>query len=309
SLWYAWSVKHLLKNGCFWECKPSANQSWNFNKLIHLQVLARGFHRKQVGNGSDTWFWYDHWLSLGPLIAVSGGSGPSLAHIPKSAKVIDATSGNHWNLSPARGAGLETIQATLITTDPPHPEKGEDLNLWRDHRGQFKASFSSSTTWKQLRTPKQKVLWYDLIWFKLAIPRYSIVQWQAITHRLPTKDRLRGWGLQVDSACVLCNADQESHPHLFFACPFSSALWKHYAARCWPLPLEDLLVCSPWMISQSDMSHNRYQIARLIAQVIVYEVWRERNLRIFEGRRRTLHELRIHIEHLIRDNILSTQKG
>uniref|UniRef100_A0A1J3GN53 Reverse transcriptase zinc-binding domain-containing protein n=1 Tax=Noccaea caerulescens TaxID=107243 RepID=A0A1J3GN53_NOCCA len=49
--------------------------------------------------------------------------------------------------------------------------------------------------------------------------------WLVFLGRLPTKDRLRRWGMNVPEVCVLCSSHQESHGHLFFSCSFTKEIY------------------------------------------------------------------------------------
>ena len=70
---------------------------------------------------------------------------------------------------------------------------------------------------KNINTINNKY-WHKTIWFKEHIPRNAFISWLALRRRLPTKDRLRRWGLNVSGTCVLCNLEIETHRHLFFEC-------------------------------------------------------------------------------------------
>ena len=48
----------------------------------------------------------------------------------------------------------------------------------------------------------------------------------AVLNRLPTKDMIKSWGLEVDGVCVLCGGAEETRDHLFSECIFSKQLWK-----------------------------------------------------------------------------------
>lgn len=39
-----------------------------WRKLLKLRDVAKYFHRKEVGNGRHTSFWYDKWSEKGVLI-------------------------------------------------------------------------------------------------------------------------------------------------------------------------------------------------------------------------------------------------
>ena len=50
-------------------------------------------------------------------------------------------------------------------------------------------------------------------------------------YRLASKDRLKGWGMDVDAICVLCNQIGESHEHLFFECADSKIVWNRWLGK------------------------------------------------------------------------------
>ena len=60
--------------------------------------------------------------------------------------------------------------------------------------------FSIAKIWKVIRPTKEKVSWHKLLWSSLNIPRHAIVVWMAILNRLPTKDRLISWGMEIGRA-------------------------------------------------------------------------------------------------------------
>ncbi|KAG2315956.1 hypothetical protein Bca52824_019078 [Brassica carinata] len=184
---------------------------------------------------------------------------------------------------------------------PPHLDRGSDKYLWRNGADHFVPNFSSKATWHRIRETAPEVPWVDLIWFKEEIPRCSFVAWMAILSRLPTKDRLSSWGMNVQVQCVLCSAGQESHQHLFFMCPFVSAVWSHFSGSAWQdaptsmLEVVDLIAASP-----------RFRVVlKLLMQVIVYCIWRERNYRIFKQVATTEAGVISIVDRMIRDRLLS----
>lgn len=75
-----------------------------------------------------------------------------------------------------------------------------DIYKWRKSDGIFGPNFSSKVTWEFLRQPSPTVFWSKAIWFKENIPRNSFMAWLALLRKLPTKDRLLRWGLNVTEA-------------------------------------------------------------------------------------------------------------
>ena len=79
--------------------------------------------------------------------------------------------------------------------------------------------------------------------------------------------------------CVFCGERNETREHSFFACPYSYTIWDRVASRFigrrinpdWSDMLR--LVCGGAYSLMDQI------LIRLLFQVVVYHVWRERNLR------------------------------
>lgn len=66
--------------------------------------------------------------------------------------------------------------------------------------------------------------WYRGVWFMHHTPKCAFFTWLAILNHLTTGDRMLTWNTSVNSSCVFCN-QLETRNHLFFSCPFTSAVW------------------------------------------------------------------------------------
>lgn len=76
SLWSKWIKENLMKKKSFWEVNvKSQNGSWMWRKLLKLREIAKGFYRKEVGNGRHTSFWFDNWSEIGVLFDLLGARG------------------------------------------------------------------------------------------------------------------------------------------------------------------------------------------------------------------------------------------
>ena len=161
-------------------------------------------------------------------------------------------------------------------------------------------------TWEFLRQPSPTVFWSKAIWFKENIPRNSFLAWIALLRRLPTKDRLLLWGLNVSGGCVLCSSGLETHHHLFFECEYSSSLWLCFASHIWDNPPSDLHAAAAWILQpHSPANHNASVLMKLIIQSIIYIVWKERNACIFTAVSTSARGLHLQLDRLLRDIILS----
>ncbi|XP_010541748.1 PREDICTED: uncharacterized protein LOC104815125 [Tarenaya hassleriana] len=274
-----------------------------------MKDLAGKFIRCRIGNGNMASFWFDNWTDLGPLLDYIGSDGPRLLRIPLSGKVSDAVSGQSWLLPGARSQRIKDLHIRLLTLPAPSQAAGEDIYEWKSAENVYTQKFLASSTWKLLREVSPQVDWAKLVWFKQAIPRYSFVLWMVMQGRMPTRDRLLRWNIIQNSTCVLCNEEEESHDHLFFQCRFSAETWQELASKIWRNPPANLSMCLSWMeaIPQSD-GLKRNILLKILIQHAVYEVWKERNSRIFSNVFATSHVMRSRIDQSVRTTLLSLQQ-
>ncbi|KAF8085817.1 hypothetical protein N665_0646s0019 [Sinapis alba] len=274
--------------------------------MLQLKDKLHDYLRCNVGNGTTALFWYDYWTELGPLINMFGASGPRSLRIPLNATVSRAVRNGNWNIPPARSELAETLQVILSTLEVPRADKGSDVDLWKHHTGGFGASFSSRVTWEFLRIPNPIVPWHTIVWFREEIPRCSFITWTAFLRRLPTRDRLISWGLMLPPGCVLCNSANESHEHLFFDFPFAIATWNCFCGRYMafrPTSLDSLGALCRRM--HGPHAQRGIVILKLLSQIIVYSLWRERNARIFRDTSMTQEAFSRTIDRTIRDRLLA----
>lgn len=174
--------------------------------------------------------------------------------------------------------------------------------LPREQSTNFKSSPSS------LRGNGEAEEWTKAIWTSRSIPRQSFHGWLVALNRLPTRDRLNSWGLQVPSLCLLCNNCDESRDHLYWDCPFSFALWTLVANRCRTTPLRS------WVSSLHQMStlpppSTARSLTLLGWQATLYWIWNERNKRLHQSQFRSVDSLFSIIDHQLRNKINSFREN
>ena len=84
--------------------------------------------------------------------------------------------------------------------------------------------YKAAEVWSAIRPKKGKVTWHKLVWSTFNVPKHAFISWLAVLNRLPTKDRLRAWGIIIDGSCAFFN-EQKTRDHLFFRCSFIKELW------------------------------------------------------------------------------------
>ncbi|KAL9859096.1 putative reverse transcriptase zinc-binding domain-containing protein [Arabidopsis thaliana] len=211
SLWVSWVRVNLIRNKNFWDLNPSFSWSWILRRLCKLRTLARPFIVCEVGSGVTANFWLDNWTSHGPLIDLTGPTGPQITGLPRDSAVRDALRGNDWWISASRSRNL--IISLIKGILPPVANKAEKRII---------------DTWLALHPIGNRVDWHKAVWFKNHIPKHAFICWVSAWNRLHTRDRLRRWSLNIPSSCVLCNSCDETRDHLFFDCHFSSQVWRFF---------------------------------------------------------------------------------
>ncbi|XP_056866508.1 uncharacterized protein LOC130512479 [Raphanus sativus] len=274
--------------------------------LIQVKDWLLECLRCEVRNGQTALFWFDSWNDMGPLLTFVGDAGPRQLRLRLTATVADAARNGEWNLPAARSPRIEALQIALTAIAPPDTSLGEDRFLWIQSNGNYGPAFSTKVTWNHIRTPSPTISWAKVVWFKEHIPRNSFISWLALLRRLPTRDRLRSWGMNVPAQCVLCNGGIETHHHLFFECSYSSSIWSPYASQVWANPPQDIHAAAAWiLLNHGSSSPQARCIIKLILQSSVYFIWKERNLRIFTGKSSPASVIIAGVDRQIRDRLLS----
>lgn len=118
----------------------------------------------------------------------------------------------------------------------------------------------------------------NLIWFKNCVPRFSFITWIAALNKLPTADRLRGWGLQVMELCILCKNQNESRNHLFFECVYASTVWREGIRRnCTCLSTLKWEEITDYLKKTEGQGTMRRWMMKVFWTMSIYRLWTERN--------------------------------
>nr|KAJ0221381.1 hypothetical protein LSAT_V11C200050580 [Lactuca sativa] len=67
SLWVKWVKFYLLEGRSFWDVGSKDKMSWSWRNLLKIRPFLRDSFYSQIGNGKDTFMWFDNWHQLGPL--------------------------------------------------------------------------------------------------------------------------------------------------------------------------------------------------------------------------------------------------
>uniref|UniRef100_A0A2N9GQ47 Reverse transcriptase domain-containing protein n=1 Tax=Fagus sylvatica TaxID=28930 RepID=A0A2N9GQ47_FAGSY len=120
------------------------------------------------------------------------------------------------------------------------------------------------------------------IWRVKAPPRVAFFIWTAAWGRILTCDNLMQRGYTMVGWCCMCRCDGETVEHLLLHCSAAQRLWNFVFASFrvhWVLPRKVVDLLFGWY---NWFGKNHSHIWNLIPMCLMWTVWRERNLRIFE---------------------------
>ena len=129
--------------------------------------------------------------------------------------------------------------------------------------------------WWAMYPSQADVQWHKLVWFPQGVPRYSFITWLAVKDRLATGHKTRQRG--QPQVCIYCGEPDETRDHLFFACPFTFTLWLKVVGNLFGIdPDPDWNITIAHLLTGSYDNHT-FILLRLVLQVTIYFIWRERN--------------------------------
>ena len=124
------------------------------------------------------------------------------------------------------------------------------------------------------------------IWKNWGPPKTKFFAWLAIQNRIWTADRLARRGWPNCGLCPFCNQVTESVSHIFTQCRLTRRVWDlviewlglhTLKPNTWPtLSFQDW-----WLLLTDGSTPNRKAISTL-ALLVTWELWTERNARVFK---------------------------
>ncbi|XP_074288736.1 uncharacterized protein LOC141613893 [Silene latifolia] len=161
------------------------------------------------------------------------------------------------------------------------------------------------TVYQIFRGITPKLYWTKAIMDPVNVPRHRVIILLAMQNCLSTTDNLCKRGFHIVSHCVLCFKAEESTQHLFFACEYSSCVlqalftWQGFTRR--HLSLNHELR----RLAQVTGKNLRKKWAKCTLAAVVYNLWAERNARIFQDTSRSSDQFIYMIKNVIRVRVLA----
>ncbi|XP_074297411.1 uncharacterized protein LOC141628131 [Silene latifolia] len=164
-------------------------------------------------------------------------------------------------------------------------------------------------TYQALRGAMPNLFWTKALMDPVIMPRYKVIVLLAFQNSLSTTDNLCKRGFHMVSRCILCLKAEETTSHLFFDCEYSSGVlqalftWQGITRR--PLSLKHEIRRQ----AQITGKNIRKKWAKCTLSAAVYNLWAERNARIFQDTCRSSSQLICVIKNVIRIRVLACMNG
>lgn len=282
-----WVNRVKLKQRNIWDIEAERGDSWSWKRFLGLRDKMKPFVWHELGNGLNTSIWFDKWDVKGPLSMFITSRDIYDARFSNDAKVADMVVDGRWIWPDDWWIKFPILNEIQV----PKLSQSYDKVVWLDSDN-IKSKFSIKGVWKSMRYEHPKVDWYKTVWFSQCVPRHAFIMWLALHNRLQTQERLGKWNNGVALECSLCSTTFDSVQHLFFQCQFTCIIWDSIKELVclektnhnWHEILQD--------IQNKPLNNSiRSVLGRLGLATCVYNIWRERNLRLFQGSKRTVDEV------------------
>ena len=294
---------------------PKGSETWNF--ISNCRHLISNYLTWDVGKGDNAFFWEDSWDGLPPIVnSLTIGNLKLKLQKVWGKKVCDykevciINNNSIWKWKTPEESDLnpqELIEYNkIISNRKIKQNKIEDQLIWaaaNDGKYQVKIGYEiicNSQRWEVVEVPSQ------LCWDPACLPKAGFFLWLAVQNRILTADRLRRFGIAGPTRCPLCKIECEDVDHLLHECSYSRKCWEWLIQNMgWssPFPRDFKTFIMNWPNNICKGIYNK--LWNISPSIIAWEIWKERNRRIFNNAEMEVNSLITKIEASIVENMNS----
>jgi hypothetical protein len=242
-----------------------------------------------IGDGRRASFWSSSWLRG----ATPKEIAPMIFEVSKRKNrcVQDALAGNKWIADIVVDTfTIEHISqfitlAGLLHDIIPTPGTEDTISWTLTPNGVY----SVGSAYKAQFVGSIPCTFKNVVWESWAPPKCRFFAWLAVQNRLWTSDRLEKRGLPHQPSCPLCKCQAETARHIMFECRYSRRIWRQAVAwlSC-PSLVQDLgsgrqTVLQYWQAAALSPTAHPQGLKSAIT-LITWELWKERNARVFNNK-------------------------
>ena len=157
--------------------------------------------------------------------------------------------------------------------------------LWSSNLTSTANHLSLRLAWQVCRLQHAPFPFFDILWHPRHCPKWSYCLYRALLNKLPTRDRLFRFGIIEDTVCVLCRQEQETNTHLFFDCQFTKYIWSLCKLKLGfgNSQMGSISEEAVGLQLKFKAKDTLYSLSKLLLAAAVWNIWQERNRRIFQN--------------------------
>jgi hypothetical protein len=293
NLWFrVLSARYGVEDGRVKEGGREASVWWRDISSLRSEEWFHGNVSQVVGDGKNTLFWSDVWV--GGMSFRDRFTRLYDLSMLKSESVFNMNllgwgdGGGAWNWRRTLFAWeeemLEQLRLLLLTVTL---QVGRvDKRVWRLETSSV-YTVRSAYKFFNANVPADPGVPIDSLWHKDVPLKVVLFVWRLLRDRLPTKDNLyRRQVIDIDArSCVAGCGEVETSSHLLLHCSMFGSVWYHILR--W-LGVSAVLPCDAdshyYQFGYiGGVSKTRRSILQVIWCATVWEIWKERNNRIFNA--------------------------
>ena len=323
SLLFKWIWRFLQNPDSMW-CKV-VREKYGYRKNLSLldlsvprsggpwkQICAAIFHnaeaksivingvRKSIGSGASTLFWHDPWVSKIPLKVLFPRLFSIAINQNSTVACYGFWDGYQWvwsfewrrNLRPQDKVEKQNLDSLLQPVCP--SVEAQDKLIWAHSKSGLFSTKSLTLELDKLNPPPVRDA-VKGIWRGLVPHRVEVFVWIALLGKINTRHKLSSCGIipPQNDICPLCSSNSETNAHLLLHCNFSQQIW-YWWLDLWrirwvfPNSLKDAF--DQWVSPSKKPFFKKVWCA--IYFIILWSLWKERNLRIFGNAHSSVKDLK-----------------
>lgn len=213
--------ENTIRGRNFWSMETGNKDSQIWKQILVLRPQLYNSFSMQICNGLNTDLFFDPWI---PDWRIEDDIPRHQWQMigPHGAKVSSLLRNSNWELPPLPANSLAALWQSIKEVSI-YPNQGADRLIWVNSKD---GKYTVKEGMKLFTQLNAEVPWYNLIWHKERVPRFSMCAWRLIHKKLATLDLLKKRGIRLVSRYALCRKEEESMDHLFASCSFATWFWQ-----------------------------------------------------------------------------------